>query len=141
MKRFLKKVPEHYDEVLNSLSIKGYRVLCLAVNILDNNMYKENISREEVEKDLYFCGFLTFICPIKVTTPNYILHIKNAGIKNIMITGDNALTACQVSQDVNIVPKVTCKDILILKMNEVISYDLIGEKKNKHDQYDRYNDD
>ncbi|CAC9696051.1 cation transporting ATPase, putative [Plasmodium sp. DRC-Itaito] len=129
MKRFLKKVPEHYDAVLNSLSIKGYRVLCLAVNVLDNNMYKENITREDVEKDLYFCGFLTFICPIKVTTPKYILHIKNAGIKNIMITGDNALTACQVSQDVNIIPNVTNKEILILKLKEVLSYDIIDEKR------------
>ncbi|SOV13118.1 cation transporting ATPase, putative [Plasmodium gaboni] len=128
MKRFLKKIPEHYDEVLNSLSIKGYRVLCLAVNILDDNMFNENITREDVEKDLYFCGFLTFICPIKVSTPNYILNIKNAGIKNIMITGDNALTACQVSQDVNIVPHVASKHILILKLKE-LSYDMLNEKE------------
>ncbi|KAI4840977.1 cation transporting ATPase [Plasmodium brasilianum] len=118
MKKFLKKIPENYDEVLNSLSIRGYRVLCLAANVLDNKIISKNVRREDIEKDLFFCGFLTFICPIKTSTPEYIIDIKNAGIKNIMITGDNALTACQVAQDVNIIPSVKSKDILILKLKE-----------------------
>ncbi|CRG93265.1 cation transporting ATPase, putative [Plasmodium gallinaceum] len=118
MKKFLKKIPANYDQILDSLSIKGYRVLCLAANVLDNGIISKNIKREEIEKDLYFCGFLAFICPIKKLTPNYILDIKRAGIKNIMITGDNALTACQVSLDVNIIPPVKIKDILILKLKE-----------------------
>ncbi|ANQ06043.1 Integral membrane protein [Plasmodium coatneyi] len=118
MKKFLKKVPANYDEMLNSLSIKGYRVICLAANVLDNKVVSKNVKREDIEKDLHFCGFLTFICPIKVSTPSYILDIKQAGIKNVMITGDNALTACQVSQDVNIVPSIKVKDILILKLRE-----------------------
>ncbi|EUD65340.1 hypothetical protein C922_04283 [Plasmodium inui San Antonio 1] len=118
MKKFLKKIPPNYDQMLNNLSIKGYRVICLAANVLDNKVVSKNVKREDIEKDLHFCGFLTFICPIKASTPSYILDIKQAGIKNVMITGDNALTACQVSQDVNIVPSIKIKDILILKLRE-----------------------
>ncbi|VTZ66881.1 cation transporting ATPase, putative [Plasmodium chabaudi chabaudi] len=118
MKNFLKEIPENYDKILTSLSIKGYRVICLAASILDNKLIQKNLRREDVEKDLYFCGFLAFLCPIKISTPTYISDIKNAGIKNIMITGDNALTACQVAQDVNMIPSVRDKDILILKKNE-----------------------
>ncbi|CAA9986390.1 cation transporting ATPase, putative [Plasmodium knowlesi strain H] len=125
MKKFLKKIPANYDQVLNSLSIKGYRVICLAANVLDSKVVSKNVKREDIEKDLHFCGFLTFICPIKASTPSYILDIKQAGIKNVMITGDNALTACQVSQDVNIVPSVKVKDILILKLRE--NYALHGK--------------
>ncbi|CXH89432.1 cation transporting ATPase, putative [Plasmodium berghei] len=118
MKNFLKEIPENYDKILNSLSIKGYRVICLAANILDNKIINKNLKREKIEKNLYFCGFLAFLCPIKISTPIYISDIKNAGIKNIMITGDNALTACQVAQDVNMIPSVKDKDILILKLKE-----------------------
>ncbi|CRH03136.1 cation transporting ATPase, putative [Plasmodium relictum] len=121
MKKFLKKIPENYDQILNSLSIKGYRVICLAAKVLDSKIINKSIKREEIEKDLHFCGFLAFICPIKKSTPKYILDIKRAGIKNIMITGDNALTACQVSQDVNITPSVKIKDILILKLKGNVS--------------------
>ncbi|GAW79162.1 cation transporting ATPase [Plasmodium gonderi] len=129
MKKFLKKIPQNYDQVLNSLSIKGYRVICLAANVLDSKIISKNVKREDVEKNLHFCGFLTFICPIKASTPSYILDIKQAGLKNVMITGDNALTACQVSQDVNIVPSIKSKDILILKLREDYNTTSHGKKK------------
>lgn len=116
MKNFLRHVPKDYDEILKKLTIKGYRVLCLAANVLNEKYVSKNIKRELIEKDLLFCGFLTFICPIKNATLSYIDDIRGAGLKNIMITGDNALTACQVAQDVNLIPLVEKKNILIVKI-------------------------
>lgn len=135
MKKFLRHVPKDYDEILKKLTIKGYRVLCLAANVLNEKYVSKNIKRELIEKDLIFCGFLTFICPIKNATLSYIDDIKGAGLKNIMITGDNALTACQVAQDVNLIPMVEKKDILIVKIVDNDSGTISEEDIKKGIQY------
>ena len=55
------------------------------------------MSREEAEKDLNFVGFLIYESPLKGDTKKYIDQIREAGYKMIMITGDNVLTAANVS--------------------------------------------
>lgn len=62
------------------------------------------LEREDVEKDLYFVGFLIMENKLKTTTTPTIMELQKANIRSIMVTGDNALTAISVARQCNIIP-------------------------------------
>ncbi|EAN31112.1 HAD ATPase P-type family IC family protein [Theileria parva strain Muguga] len=109
IKLLLRVVPSYFDEVCHDLTIKGLRVLCLAYKRLYDIPVNAliTIDRTIVEKDLEFCGFLALEAPIKKSSKQCMKRLKN--FKKIMITGDNILTACYVTQQINMVnDKTTC---------------------------------
>ena len=60
--------------------------------------YEEiNLSEEELENNLIFEGFIFFENPLKNETKESIQKLKNAYVDNVMITGDNLLTALNVA--------------------------------------------
>ncbi|WEK20621.1 MAG: magnesium-translocating P-type ATPase [Candidatus Pedobacter colombiensis] len=86
------------------LSAKGYRTLGVAYKNLDN---KGPIHRED-EKDMVFAGFVTLFDPPKEGIVETIKSLQNLGIHLKVITGDNALIARSMSEQVGM------KDALIL---------------------------
>ena len=58
-------------------------------------------TREEAEKDLVFCGFIVAECPLKPDTKQIMQELKNSSHEIKMITGDNALTAAFIGQQLN----------------------------------------
>ncbi|XP_955061.1 cation-transporting ATPase, putative [Theileria annulata] len=103
VKMLLRLVPSYFEEVCHDLTIKGLRVLCLAYKRLYDIPINAliTIDRNIVEKDLEFCGFLALEAPIKNSSKLCMKRLKN--FKKIMITGDNILTACYVTQQINMV--------------------------------------
>jgi len=57
----------------------------------------------QIEKDLIFCGFLVMQNRLKDATKSVISELRAADIRNVMVTGDNMLTALSVARDSNII--------------------------------------
>ena len=77
---------------------QGLRILALAYRPLTGKLP----SRESVEKNLTFLGFVGIADPARPGL-NHILDLtRQAGIRTIMITGDNPLTATSVARHIGL---------------------------------------
>lgn len=91
----------YIEKVQNSLAENSYRVLAIASqSIATNEQIPENIDDLELE----FIGLLAFIDPPRENISQDIALCKEAGIKVIMITGDNSVTAKSIAEIVGIIP-------------------------------------
>ncbi len=94
--------PEKKDEVfyqISEMARNGLRVLGFAFKDVSHDGH---IKREEAESDLTFVGIAGFLDPPRLDVPQAINETKNAGIRVLMITGDNAITAEAISKMVGI---------------------------------------
>lgn len=112
VKTMLKEVPSNYDHVYLTLSRRGARVLALGYRNLGKLSSQEirDLSREDIESDLTFVGFVIISCPLKSDSKKAIAEIVHASHSVVMITGDNPLTACHVANEL----KFTQRETLIL---------------------------
>ncbi|VDP89500.1 unnamed protein product [Echinostoma caproni] len=91
--------PPDYDEAYLTMARRGARVLALAQKSLGTLTHQQvrDLTREEVEKDLTFCGFVLISCPLKPDSKDVLRELRESSHHVAMITGDNPLTACHVS--------------------------------------------
>jgi cation-transporting ATPase 13A2 len=61
--------------------------------------------RDEAESDLDFLGFIIFENKLKPTTAGVLDELTEAGIRKVMCTGDNILTAISVARECNLIDK------------------------------------
>ncbi len=78
----------------------GMRVLFFAYKFFDSKPTAINL---KLENDLDFLGMVAMIDPPRTEVMEAIQECKNAGIKPVMITGDQALTAIAIAERLNIV--------------------------------------
>uniref|UniRef100_A0A7I4D7E7 Cation-transporting ATPase n=1 Tax=Physcomitrium patens TaxID=3218 RepID=A0A7I4D7E7_PHYPA len=80
---------------------------CHALVFVDGKTVGEarGLDRESVENDLTFAGFAVFACPLRHDSAEVLMELKNSSHILVMITGDQALTACHVASHVNIVTR------------------------------------
>lgn len=117
LKHMITNVPPQYEETYKSFTRTGSRVLALGFKFLEDNITPakiNKISRENVEKDLIFGGFLVFHCPLKADAVETVKMLNESSHRVVMITGDNPLTAVHVAREVAIVERET----LILDLPE-----------------------
>jgi cation-transporting ATPase 13A3/4/5 len=96
-------VPENFEQLLKSYTSNGYRVIALAGKSLDASLtWLEacRLSRDSCESDLNFYGFLIMQNAIKPETTPIINELHNAGLRTVMVTGDNLLTALLLPKSV-----------------------------------------
>lgn len=120
------EVPEKYDEVYLELARRGARVLAMGYREIGKLSTQElrDMTREDVEKDLKFAGFVIISCPLKTDSKSVIKELQNASHGVVMITGDNALTACHVAKEL----KFTTHPTLILtESGDTFSWRAIDE--------------
>ncbi|RPA73823.1 hypothetical protein BJ508DRAFT_418902 [Ascobolus immersus RN42] len=119
IRKMLVEVPPYYEETFKYFTRRGSRVLGLAYKFLSQESEwgsgKINaITREEVECDLHFAGFLILQCPLKDDAKETVRMLNESSHRVVMITGDNPLTACHVAREVEIIDR----DVLILDAPE-----------------------
>ncbi|KAB2048726.1 hypothetical protein ES319_A13G130400v1 [Gossypium barbadense] len=100
-------LPPTYVETYKKYTRQGSRVLALAYKSLPDMTVSEarSMERDTVECGLTFAGFAVFNCPIRADSLTVLSELKNSSHDLVMITGDQALTACHVAGQVNIVSK------------------------------------
>lgn len=96
-------VPPDYDHLLSYYTHKGYRVIACATRYERKLswMKVQKMTREEAESNLEFLGFIIFENKLKPSTAGVISELNEAGIRNVMCTGDNILTAISVARECN----------------------------------------
>ena len=101
LKQFMKNFPKDYDETYLKYVKNGARVLAMAYKCLPKMSMDEmqKYTRDEAEKDLSFCGFVVAECPLKPDTKKILEELKGSSHEIKMITGDNALTAAFIGQE------------------------------------------
>ena len=87
-------------EINEKLASEAYRNVCIAMRSLEN--LPANPTAEEVENNLTFVGLLSFDDPPREGVIEQIETCDKAGIKTVMITGDNINTAKAVARRIGI---------------------------------------
>ncbi|XP_074026717.1 endoplasmic reticulum transmembrane helix translocase [Leptinotarsa decemlineata] len=138
LKSMFIETPKKYDEVYLDLSRRGARVLALGYRDIGKLSSQElrDLTREDVEKDLKFVGFMIISCPLKVDSKSVIEELQYSSHKAVMITGDNPLTACHVAKELRFTPKPT---LILTQTNEIFEWQSIDETQNLPLEYDYKN--
>jgi cation-transporting ATPase 13A2 len=63
------------------------------------------MKRHEAESDLEFIGFIIFENKLKANTADVLRELEEAGIRKVMCTGDNILTAISVARECRLIDK------------------------------------
>ncbi|KAL3477238.1 hypothetical protein BJX99DRAFT_226586 [Aspergillus californicus] len=97
------------DEILQNmeaLAKEGLRVLCLACKEENTDIVsgEEVPPRDQIEKDLVFCGLIGLYDPPRPETAGAIEECYRAGISVHMVTGDHPGTARAIAAQVGIIP-------------------------------------
>lgn len=126
LRDMISDLPPAYEENFKYFTRNGSRVLALGYKYLENNISSSklnNITREEVESDLKFAGFLVFHCPLKDDAVKTVKMLNESSHRVVMITGDNPLTAIHVAHTVGIVERETL--VLDLPEDEKSGHELV----------------
>lgn len=90
-------------------SNSGKRVILFASKLVtasnfdfENRSETVKVVRQEISKNLTFIGMVGIEDPPRKGIDNVISRLKDAGIKTVMITGDNELTALSIARQVGI---------------------------------------
>lgn len=94
-------LPSNYDELLHYYTHNGYRVIACAGKTLPKRtwLYSQKVTREEIESNLEFLGFIIFENKLKSSTKDTLETLQSASVRTVMCTGDNVLTAISVGRE------------------------------------------
>lgn len=104
LKPMFAQLPSNYDAVYRYYTRRGSRVIALGYRWLDMDVAQaRKLKREQVETELIFAGFLVLHCPLKPDAMESVRQLNESSHRCVMITGDNALTAIHVAEEVEMV--------------------------------------
>jgi len=93
------KEVEEITREFETMAKSGLRVIALAHKHEQHHEYK---TREHIEKNLEFLGLVAMEDPPRVEAKNAIAQARLAGIRVVMVTGDNPLTARAIAREVGL---------------------------------------
>ena len=86
---------------IDKLAGQGFRLLGLGYR--DFNLETDEVNREDIEKDLTFVGIVAISDPPREEVSGAINLAQNAGIRVVMITGDNPITAAAIGKEIGLI--------------------------------------
>jgi Ca2+-transporting ATPase len=98
-------------EELRKMEKEAFRVLGFAYNTFSKNV-------EPKESSLIFLGFIGMIDPPRIEIKNAIAQCQSAGIKVKIITGDSAITASAIANQIGIMGEVVT-EFQVEKMSDI----------------------
>lgn len=100
-------LPSDYEDLLGYYTHRGFRVIACATKTIQklNWLKVQKMNRTEAENDLTFVGFIVFENKLKPSTTPVIEELGRAGIRKVMCTGDNILTAISVARECGLIHK------------------------------------
>lgn len=104
IREILSELPVGYDEVHARFTRQGFRLLAAAFRQLADLSSDDGalLTREAVEKDMCFIGFLLFENAVKPNVRQIIDTLHRSSIETVMLTGDDPRTAVAVARQVDI---------------------------------------
>ena len=110
-------MPSNFDEVLHHYTHSGHRIIACAGKILPKHtwLYSQKVTREEVENNMEFLGFIIFENRLKAATTPTLKVLQDASIKTVMCTGDNVLTAISVGRESGL---ITSNNVYVPYLND-----------------------
>lgn len=114
---------EEILKVNDALADEAFRIVCIAMKPLDTIPANPNFA--DIEKDLAFVGLLAFDDPPREGVIEEIAACDRAGIKTVMVTGDNLNTAKAVARRIGILRDGTLA-ITGAELNELSDAELAG---------------
>lgn len=113
IKPLLSAPPASYDEDVREYALDGYRVIALAYKELAaddadkrHSSTRTETSRDTLETELVFLALVVFANKPKPASSFVISELNRAGIKTLMATGDNILTAVSVAREVGLIDEM-----------------------------------
>jgi len=102
-----KEIREELNEIYKKLSEEGFRLMAsgykdTTLKLFPDKIRKADKTAEEIMDGLVFGGFIAFHDPIRPDVRDAIRTAKEAGVRVIMATGDQAITARSIAIDVGI---------------------------------------
>ena len=99
-------IPSNFNDILNKYAIKGFRILALAFKTIKMSyVQSQQLTRERAESRMIFLGLLIIQNKLKLETKPTLNLLEQAGLKMVMATGDNILTAISVSKECELIKK------------------------------------
>lgn len=110
-------------KINEAMADEALRIVCIAMRPL--NEIPANPNAEDIEHELTFVGLLGLSDPPREGVDNEIAACKAAGIKTVMITGDNLTTAKTVAEEIGVLKE---GDLCITgaELNEITDAELAG---------------
>jgi Ca2+-transporting ATPase len=88
------------EEAITELASHGLRVIALADRSTPD---APHLSREQAERDMTFVGLVGLMDPPREDVVDAVAVLRQAGIRTVMVTGDNPLTAYHIARMVGII--------------------------------------
>jgi sodium/potassium-transporting ATPase subunit alpha len=135
---------DEFNQAYEAMAGKGHRVLAFAQLLLPGDVYTENtlftkdmiLKMNFKEAGLCFVGLVSLEDPPKHGVREAVGHLRQAGVKVVMVTGDHPLTAEAIGRKINLVlgdtkekiAKRTGRDVMDIGENEASAVVIHGEQ-------------
>lgn len=130
-----------FAEANSTFALKGERVLGFAISKLNKNNFPENFEFQNADpetgksqnfdlENLTFVGLVGMEDPPRPGVKEAITICKKAGIKVIMITGDQTLTAASIAYQIGIIESLDDSPEVIMERENLSSIEEAEKKSN-----------
>lgn len=97
-----KKELESFKKTYTAYAQQGLRVIGFGYK---TGFFRDGTSRQKHEKNLTFLGFVALYDPPRPEVKKAVEQAKRAGIRTIMVTGDNEVTALSIAKEIGLIDK------------------------------------
>ncbi|MFT5356798.1 MAG: Ca2+-transporting ATPase, partial [Polyangiales bacterium] len=117
---------EHWKTMNGDLAGAALRVLALAYRELPEG---ESETDADASKDLIFVGLVGMTDPLREEAKSAIAQCREAGIRSVMITGDQQITAAEIARQLGIDRDLDGQPLGIVHARDLAHLDAAGWRK------------